>query len=270
MNRTRRVLAIVAAAWLALVVVAIAWPGLFSHADPLLVDMSDALSPPSAEHPFGTDQSGRDVLSRVVHGARLSVGVGVLATALAVMSGLVVGVLIGLAPRIVDTIVMRIVDVALAIPEFLVALVIVALLGPGSQNVAIAVTFAAAPVYVRYARAHTRSLRQEEFVQAATLIGVPRPLVVTRHIVPGVLRRLSVLATLGLGTSILAIAGLSFLGLGVSEPTPEWGLILSSGRNVLGRAWWIAVFPGVAITLTVLAAGVLGRAAREFVEGEAR
>lgn len=270
MRAAQRVFAALAVVWLALVLTVAVWPGLFTPADPLLVDMSAALRPPSAEHPFGTDQSGRDVFARVVHGARLSVGVGVLATALAMVSGLVAGVLIGVAPRIVDVIVMRIVDLVLAIPEFLVALVIVALLGPGAVNVAIAVTVAAAPVYVRYARAHTRSLRQEEYVQASVLIGVPRPIVVMRHVVPGVVRRSSVIATLGLGTSILAIAGLSFLGLGVAEPAPEWGLILSSGRNVLGRAWWIAVFPGIAITLTVLSASVLGRIARERVEGSGR
>lgn len=245
----------------------VAWPSLFTTQDPVLTDVGAALQPPSAAHPFGTDQSGRDVLSRVVYGARQSVGVGVLATAIAMVGGLVLGTLIGVAPRAVDRVVMRLVDVLLAIPEFLVALVIVALLGPGAANVALAVTIAALPVYLRYARAQARGLWRAEYVEASRLLGVPRPLVLLRHVMPSVARRLSVLASLGLGTAILAVAGLSFLGLGVGEPAPEWGLILSSGRNFLSRAWWIAFFPGIAITLTVLAASTIGRRLRRQIEG---
>lgn len=264
-----RVLVGAAITVLSLVALAAVAPQLLATQDPLQTDVTQALLPPGAEHVFGTDQSGRDVYSRVVYGASRSVGIGLLATGLALIVGLVVGSLSGVAPRLVDAAAMRATDVLLAFPEFLIALVVVAVLGPGAVNVAIAVTVAAVPVYVRLARAQTRSLRTAEHVEAARILGVPAPAAFVRHVAPGVLGSLSVLATIGIGSSILAAAGLSFLGLGPTEPTPEWGLMLSGGRNVLGQAWWVAVFPGAAITLTVVAATVLGRAVRARADGRA-
>lgn len=252
---------------LALILLAALAPGWIATHDPLQVDVRGALLPPSDEHLFGTDQSGRDVFSRVVHGARLSVGIGLLATALASVAGLVVGALAGSAPRVLEATTMRLTDVLLAFPEFLVALVVVAVLGPGHLNVAIAVTLAAVPVYIRLARTRTRTLAAAEHVEAARILGVPGPLAFLRHVVPGVAGSLSVLAVIGIGSSILAAAGLSFLGLGPTEPTPEWGLMLAGGRNVLAQAWWVAVFPGAAITLTVLSATVIGRTLRARAEG---
>ncbi|HQX35073.1 MAG TPA: ABC transporter permease [Microbacteriaceae bacterium] len=242
-------------------------PGLFTAGDPLVTDLRSALLPPSAGHIFGTDQSGRDVFTRVVYGARTSIGIGVAAALLAVVTGLLLGVGIGLAPRPVGIVAMRGVDVLLAFPEFLVALVVVAVLCPSPVTVALAVTIAAVPVYIRLARAHTVTLRQAEHVESAYLLGVPRPLAVMRHVLPAVAGSLSVLATIGVGTAMLAAAGLSFLGLGPTEPAPEWGLMMSGGRNVLGQAWWIAVFPGLAVTLTVISLSVIGRGLRARVEG---
>ncbi|MFT4259438.1 ABC transporter permease [Microbacterium sp.] len=247
---------------LAVIAFAALFPGIIATHDPLATDVRAALLPPSAEHLFGTDQSGRDVFARVVHGAGRSVGIGLLATAIALVVGLAIGALAGVAPRFVDAIMMRVNDVMMAFPEFLVALVVVAVLGPGPVNIAIAVTLAAIPVYVRLARVQTRVLRTAEHVEAARILGVGAFTAFVRHVMPGVLGALSVLATIGIGSSILAAAGLSFLGLGPSEPTPEWGLMLAGGRNVLGQAWWIAVFPGAAITLTVVAASVVGRVLR--------
>lgn len=267
MRAAQRVLMGAAIAVLALIAVAAVWPGLLAAVDPLQTDVRSALLPPSPEHLFGTDQSGRDVYSRVVHGAGRSVGIGLLATGIALAVGLVVGALAGSAPRGVDTAVMRVNDVLMAFPEFLVALVVIAVLGPGPVNIAIAVTLAAVPVYIRLARVQTQTLRVAEHVEAARILGVPRVRAFMRHVVPGVLGALSVLATIGIGSSILAAAGLSFLGLGPSEPTPEWGLMLAGGRNVLGQAWWISVFPGVAITLTVVSATVVGRILRARADG---
>lgn len=267
MKRAHRVLLWAAVAMLTLIVFAAVFPGVLAPHDPLQTDVRSALLPPSAEHLFGTDQSGRDVYSRVVYGAGRSLGIGFLATAVALAVGLVVGALAGVAPRAIDTTVMRVNDVLMAFPEFLVALVVVAVLGPGPVNIAIAVTLAAVPVYIRLARVQTQTLRVAEHVEAARILGVPRVTAFTRHVVPGVLGALSVLATIGIGSSILAAAGLSFLGLGPSEPTPEWGLMLAGGRNVLGQAWWIAVFPGIAITLTVISATVIGRILRARAEG---
>lgn len=267
MRVAQRVLLGAAIVVLALIALAAVWPGLLATADPLQTDVRSALLPPSPEHMFGTDQSGRDVYSRVVHGAGRSVGIGLLATGIALAVGLVVGAVAGSAPRAVDTAVMRVNDVLMAFPEFLVALVVVAVLGPGPVNIAIAVTLAAVPVYIRLARVQTQTLRVAEHVEAARILGVPRVRAFSRHVVPGVLGALSVLATIGIGSSILAAAGLSFLGLGPSEPTPEWGLMLAGGRNVLGQAWWISVFPGIAITLTVVSATVVGRILRARAEG---
>jgi peptide/nickel transport system permease protein len=259
----------IAGLYLVLVALAAFAPDLLATHDPLQTDVHAALQPPSGAHLFGTDQSGRDVLARVVHGAARSAGIGLLATALALVAGLAVGALSGIAPRWADAVLMRVTDILLAFPEFLVALIVVAVLGPGGANVAIAVTIAAVPVYIRLARTQTRTLRVAEHVEAARILGVGRMRAFVRHVVPGVLGSLSVLATIGIGSAILAAAGLSFLGLGPAEPQPEWGLMLAGGRNVLGQAWWISVVPGLAITLTVISATVLGRALRARMEGRA-
>jgi len=263
----RRTALILAVMFLAAVALAALFPDALATHDPLRADVRSALEAPGAAHLFGTDQSGRDVFSRVVHGAGRSVGIGLLATLLAVAVGLVLGSLSGVAPRLLDSAAMRATDILLAFPEFLIALIVVAVLGPGPVNVAIAVTIAAVPVYIRLARTQTRTLRIAEHVEAARILGVGPVRTFTRHVAPAVLGSLSVLATIGIGSSILAAAGLSFLGLGPSEPAPEWGLMLSGGRNVLGRAWWISVFPGLAITLTVISATVIGRSLRARVEG---
>lgn len=267
MRRAQGALLWAAVGMLAVIAFAALWPGVLATHDPLQTEVRSALLAPSAEHLFGTDQSGRDVYSRVVYGAGRSLGIGLLATGVALAAGLVIGALAGVAPRGVDSAMMRVNDVLMAFPEFLVALVVVAMLGPGPVNIAIAVTLAAAPVYVRLARVQTRTLRVAEHVEAARILGVPRMRAFTRHVVPGVLGALSVLATIGIGSAILAAAGLSFLGLGPSEPTPEWGLMLAGGRNVLGQAWWVSVFPGIAITLTVVSATVIGRILRARADG---
>ncbi|PJJ63463.1 ABC transporter permease [Compostimonas suwonensis] len=259
----------VALAALALLVLGL-WalaPQWFTAHDPVQTDLAAAFLPPSAEHLFGTDQSGRDVFARVVYGARYSLGVGVGATAIAVTVGLLLGSLSGLAPRVVDTVLMRGVDVIMAFPEFLLALVVLAVLGPGPVNVVLAVTVAAIPAYVRLVRGQTLSVREADYVEAATVLGLRRSTVVLRHVVPNTAGPVLVLATIGIGTCIVAAAGLSFLGLGATEPTPEWGLILAGGRNFLGRAWWIAVFPGLAITITVVAATTIGRALQARAAG---
>lgn len=265
----RTIAVTLAAAALVLIAAAAAVPGVLATHDPLQTTLTEALRPPSGEHLFGTDQSGRDIFSRVVFGARASVGIGVIATLTALVVGLIVGTLVGLAPRVVDAAAMRATDIVLAFPEFLLALVVVAVLGPGPVNVAIGVTLAAIPVYVRLARVQTRTAVTAEHVEASRLLGVRRSETIVRHVLPQVAGTLSVLATIGIGSSIIAAAGLSFLGLGPTEPTAEWGLMLAGGRNVIGQAWWVAVFPGAAITVTVLAAATLGRAFRARAEGRA-
>lgn len=259
---------VLAALFMLVVLVAVFFPSALTQRDPLDTDLASAMQPPSFEHLFGTDQTGRDVFTRVIYGARASIGVGLVATATALVIGLIVGALIGLSPRWLDGILMRIVDLLLAVPEFVLALIIIALLGPGFINIALAVTLSVVPVYIRLARAHTRSLRSSEHVASARLLGIGGVKVLRRHVLPTVLSRLSVLATIGVGSAILSAAGLSFLGLGVIEPEPEWGLMLAGGRNALDKAWWIAVFPGLVITVVVVATSVLGRYLRRRTEGE--
>jgi peptide/nickel transport system permease protein len=263
--RTRRpptIEVVVASVFLALLLLAALVPTLFTQLDPVDAEIADALRPPSAEHLFGTDQSGRDVFARVVHGARYSLLVGFGASAIALLVGLVIGLVSGLSPRPVDAVLGRFVVIAMAFPEFLVALLVVAIVGAGEGSLVLAIAIAAIPAYARVARSQTLVVRSSSYVRSATALGVPRAASIVRHVIPNTLGPLLVMATIGVGTAIVTAAGLSFLGLGPEAPTPEWGVILSEGRNLLDRAPWVAVFPGVVLTLTVISTSVVGRALR--------
>ena len=248
-----------AALMLAFLVLAALFPWLVTAASPLQTDATAALQGPSAAHPFGTDQSGRDVFARVIYGARYSLAVGLGATALALGAGLIIGITAGLAPRFLDGALSRTIDVLMAFPEFLLALVVIAVIGTGEVSIVFAVALAAIPAYARVARIQTMVVSRAGYVRAARSLGVHPFAVVVRHIIPNTLGPLWVMATIGVGTAIVSAAGLSFLGLGPQPPTPEWGVILSEGRNFLATAWWIAVFPGLAITAAVVALSTLGR-----------
>lgn len=248
-----------AALMLAFLVLAALFPWLLTAASPLQTDATAALQGPSAAHPFGTDQSGRDVFARVIYGARYSLAVGLGATVLALGAGLVIGISAGLAPRFLDGALSRTIDVLMAFPEFLLALVVIAVIGTGEVSIVFAVALAAVPAYARVARIQTMVVSRAGYVRAARSLGVHPFAVVVRHIIPNTLGPLWVMATIGVGTAIVSAAGLSFLGLGPQPPTPEWGVILSEGRNFLATAWWIAVFPGLAITAAVVALSTLGR-----------
>lgn len=268
-RRTRPVAAIIAGGVLALLIISALAPGLFTSADPFATDLPSRNLPPGLQHLFGTDQLGRDVFARVVHGASISLSFGFTATVIAVAAGTLIGVSSGLAPRWLDNIVQRVLEILLALPELLIALVIVAILGGGTVNLVAAITIAAIPAYSRIVRATTLQVRQSPYVEAATALGQPRMAVILRHILPNVVGPLLVLATIGVGTAIIAGSGLSFLGLGPAPPSPEWGLMLSEGRNHLAQAWWVAVFPGLAITATVIGTTVLGRWIQTRFEGGA-
>lgn len=259
--------ATIAALVLLVLVLAAFFPALFTSADPLATATADSQLAPSFAHPFGTDKLGRDVFARVVYGASLSLSFGFTATVVALLFGIAIGLTSGLAPRALDNVIQRTLEIALAFPELLVALVVIALLGPGTTNLIIAITVAAIPVYSRVVRITTLQVRQSAFVEASVALGQRRPAIIVRHVLPNVIGPLLVLATIGIGTSIIAGSSLSFLGLGPVSPTPEWGLMLSDGRNLLGSAWWIAVFPGLAITVTVISTTVLGRSLQRRFEG---
>jgi peptide/nickel transport system permease protein len=257
---------VVASAFLGLVLVAVVWPGLLAHGDPLRIDLLSTHSAPSLAHPFGTDQLGRDVWTRVVHGARLSLFIGVSATLLAVAIGVPLGLVAGLGNRGVDTVLSRLFDLIGAFPEILLALVLIALTGTGTTNLILAIGVASAPRFARVMRAETRVVSGAEYVTHARLSNPTRLPIILRHILPNAVATLPVLITLGLGTSILGAAALSFLGFGPQPPTPEWGSMLAEARDDLRIAWWSVFFPGLAITATVIATTVVGRAAQRRFE----
>jgi peptide/nickel transport system permease protein len=269
-RRTPSLVVVLAAIVLVLLVAAALVPRLFTAADPLATDTTLSATPPSAAHLFGTDRLGRDVLSRVVHGASTSLSFGVTATVVAVVLGTVIGVASGLAPRWLDTIIQRALEILLALPELLIALVIVAILGASTVNLVVAITLAAIPSYARLVRGTTLQVRQAAYVEAGTALGQRRSVVILRHVLPNVVGPLLVLATIGIGTAIISGSGLSFLGLGPSAPSSEWGLMLSDGRGSLASAWWVAVFPGLAITATVISTTLLGRRLQARFEGTGR
>ncbi|HYB44340.1 MAG TPA: ABC transporter permease [Candidatus Methylomirabilis sp.] len=253
----------------ALVLMAVGAPRLAAR-DPIRTAPRDALLPPGAGHLLGTDQFGRDVASRVVHGARISLAVGLVAVAIALGLGTPLGLVSGFYGGRLDGLVMRVMDVLLAFPGILLALAIVSVLTPGLGNVMIAVGLAAVPTYARLTRASVLSARELSYVEAARAIGGRDRLILGRHILPNVVAPLIVTATLGLGTAILSSAALSFLGLGSQPPTPEWGRMLSEGRDYLREAWWISTFPGLAIMLTVLAMNLLGDGLRDALDPRLR
>ncbi|MCK9896242.1 ABC transporter permease [Frankia sp. AgB32] len=247
---------------LLLVVVAALAPNLFSGRSPTDTVSVDALRGPSGAHWFGTDQLGRDVFTRVVHGAGRSLSIGLGATALGIAGGALLGLAAALGGRLADTVLMRLADVLLALPPLLLALLAMTVLGNGALNLTLAVAISNVPGYARVVRSEALVVRRSGYVEAAVGLGLRSRLLIGRHILPNTLGPLLVVATLGFGTTLIAVSGLSFLGFGTEPPNPEWGLMLSEGRNYLSTAWWAGVFPGAAITATVIAVNVVGRAAQ--------
>ena len=259
-------------AWLAmlflvLVAVAAVFPGLLVDGKPGDADVLSALQGPGGDHLLGTDANGRDLLVRIVYGARPSMLAGLGATALAVSVGTLLGLLAGLGGRIADEIVMRLADVVLSLPSLLLALLILVVTGPGTANSIYAIAIYTTPGFARLVRIQSLVIRRSPYVEAAVSLGLHRTRIILRHIVPNVFAPLLVLATIEVGTALVAAASLSFLGFGPKPPTPEWGAMLAGGSEYFQVAWWVSVFPGLAITLTVLALTVSGRALQRWAEG---
>ena len=256
----------VAALFLVLALAAALWPHLFAgdplHADPLAV-----LQGPSAAHWFGTDQLGRDVFDRVVFGARHSLAIGVAATLIGVTAGVVLGVLAGLTHRFADEVLSRSFDALSAFPLLLLALLFIAIAGPGTVSLVVAIGLATLPHYARVVRSQTFVVRRAGYVTQAVAFGASRPRLAVRHVLPNVLGPVPVLAMIGLGEAILAAAGLSFLGMGPQPPSPEWGAMLAEGRGYLHIAWWASILPGLAVTATVVSLTVVGRRLQRRFEG---
>lgn len=238
--------------------------------DPTAVDGRSILAPPSAEHWLGTDNLGRDIFSRIVYGARWSLGAAGLAAAAVVGLGVGVGLAAGYVGGILDDVLMRVVDVLLAFPSLVLALAIVGTLGPSLQNVLIGMIAIWWVEYARVVRGLTLGVRDREFVEAARCSGAPPGRIVLRHVLPNVVPSVLVLATLELGGLILAISGLSFLGLGAQPPTPEWGTMLNDGRPFFQKAPQLMLYPGLAITVVVAGCNLLGDGLRDVLDPRLR
>ncbi|MFC9295712.1 ABC transporter permease [Streptomyces sp. NPDC057011] len=260
---------LVAGAVLLLLLTAALAPGLFTGVGATDTDPLNALRPPDGAHWFGTDQLGRDVFARVVHGTRYSLAIGAAATGAGVAVAVVWGLAAALSGRFGDALLMRGADVLLALPGLLLALLVVLVAGKGVAGTTIAVAVGTAPGFARVVRAQALVVRRSGYVESAVALGVPRPLIVVRHVLPNTLGPLVVLATVTLGASISTGAALSYLGLGAQPPTPEWGAMLTEGQGFLDQAWWIALFPGLLLLGTVLAVTVVGRHAQTRAEGRA-
>ena len=234
-------------------------PGLLAPHDPLEISLSESFAPPSAEHLFGTDQSGRDVLSRVIHGARQSLVIGIGATAIGLAGALVLGLLGGLGGRLADGAVTRVIEVLYAFPGILLALILIAVYGSSAVTQMVAVGLATMPGYARMVRGQLLQVRGSAYVEAARTLGHPPARILVRTLLPNALRPLTVLVTLGIGQAIVWAAALGFLGMGVQPPTAEWGAMLNAGRTYIQQAWWMDFFPGITIVLFTLSLTVLGR-----------
>lgn len=233
-------------------------------------DLANRLKPPSAENWFGTDQLGRDIYTRVVHGAHLTLVIVVLVAILAAPVGLLIGTVAGYAGGIVDTVLMRITDVFLAFPRLVLALAFVAALGPGIENAVIAIALTSWPPYARVARAETLALRSSDFIAAARLQGASPGRIVLRHIVPLCLSSVIIRVTLDMAGIILTAAGLGFLGLGAQPPLPEWGAMVAAGRDFILEQWWVATMPGIAIFVVSLGFNLLGDGLRDVLDPKQR
>ena len=233
--------------------------------DPNAMDY-DMMLGPSLTHPLGTDDLGRDLFSRILHGARVSLFVGISTVAIALVAGVLLGLASGYFGGWVDTIIMRYIDLQWAFPNFIIAVYLVAVFGTGLTNVIVAVSLAFLDDFARVARSMVLSIKEQQYVDAARVLGASHTRIMLRHILPNATAPLIVQATVSVSYAILAEASLSFLGLGVEADTPTWGLILSESRSFFSRAWWLGVFPGLAIMITVLSINFLGDALRDMMD----
>lgn len=234
--------------------------------DPVEVNPRLRLQPPSLEHPFGTDDFGRDILTRVLYGGGLSLQVGLISVLIACSIGTTLGIIAGYYGSWLDVIIMRLMDMMLAFPGILLALAIVAVLGKSLPNVMIAVGISTIPLFTRIVRGTTLSVKQMDYITASRALGCSDAQIMFRHVLPNVITPIIVVATNGVASAIIAGAALSFLGLGAQPPTPEWGIMLSEGRNYLRAASWITTFPGLAIMITVLSINLLGDGLRDALD----
>ncbi|CDZ45995.1 ABC transporter permease [Neorhizobium galegae] len=248
------------------IVLAAIFAPLIAPADPYMQDLLATMEPPSLAHPFGTDDNGRDIFARVIFGARISLLEVVLAVGLAVLVGVPLGILSGMSGRYVDQAIMWTMDILFAFPGIVLAILIVSVLGSSLINLLIAIAIFSVPVYARLSRNLTLGLKGMDYVEAAISLGISRRRIMSHYILRNAIGPIIVQSTLTAGTVILSAASLSFLGLGAQPPLPEWGAMMSDGRNYLGLNIWMSLFPGLAIMITVLGFNILGDGLRDLLD----
>ncbi|MDU8497940.1 ABC transporter permease [Pseudomonas syringae] len=258
---------LLAVGFLAFLIFAALLPQVFAHSDPLAIFPHDAFQPPGWEHWFGTDQSGRDIFSRVIHGTRQSLFIGLAATALAMTIAVVLGLAGGLGGAYLDRGVGWSLEILFAFPSLILALLFVAIFGSGIGPLIVATGLGGAPGYARMVRGQVLAVRNAGYIEAAKALGHPPLRIITRQLLPNAMRPLIVTLTMGVGQAIVWASALSFLGLGARPPAPEWGTMLSMGRDFIANAWWLTFFPGLFIVLTTLSTTVAGRYLQQRLEG---
>lgn len=252
-----------------MVLIAVSAPYIAPY-DPIKISLRERLGAPSAAHIFGTDEMGRDILSRVMHGARISLRIGVLVIAIAGGLGAVIGAVAGYLGKHADNIIMRVMDVILSFPPLVLAMALAAALGPNLNNAILAVAFVMIPKFARMVRGEALAVKEKQFIAAARASGAGSLWIILHHILPNCFSSVIILATLLLGETILIAASLSFIGLGAQPPTPEWGAMVSVGRKFLMDQWWYPTFPGVFILVTVIGFNILGDALRDILDPRIR
>jgi peptide/nickel transport system permease protein len=243
---------------------------LLATANPYEQTLGDRLLPPSAKHLFGTDGLGRDIFSRVVYGSRVTLTIALLVAAISTPLGMLIGIVAGYLGGAVDEILMRLADVFLAFPRLILAIAFAAALGPGVENAIIAIAIAQWPSYARLARAETLNVKNNDYIQAMRVLGAGKARIMAGHILPLTLSSIIVRMSLDMGTIILTAAGLGFLGLGAQPPMPEWGLMVSDGRQFLVDQWWVSTLPGLAILVVVMGFNLLGDGIRDVLDPRQR
>lgn len=266
----RNSLAVAGVAIMACLALVAAFAPLLAPYPPIQINLDERLSPPSASHILGTDEMGRDILSRVIYGARISIRIAVTVVSIGGVIGSLLGAAAGYLQGRVGSLIMRAMDMILTFPALVLCMVLAAALGPSLNNALLAIAFVQIPKYARLAHGQALSLKEKEYVIAARSIGASDPWIIWHHILPGCLSPVMVLATMGMGEAILLAASLSFIGLGAQPPEPEWGAMVAMGRQYLMDQWWLATFPGLAILAVAVGFNLLGDALRDILDPRLR